>query len=200
MDKLLIIPLLVCLVAIIRPLPRLWLPTRKRAALVGFGVFITIGFVVDPTEPTASAPARTPTESTASTPAKAPTEPSRALEPSTIPVERISAVSLHATYTGNEIHGDERFKDKRLRVYGRIASIGKTDYLKNPVVHLVADAYGVHSVNCIFPSDGTSEVRHLTQGQSVEIEGKCTGLTGPLDMSVATMIGSVTLKNCRLVQ
>jgi hypothetical protein len=85
------------------------------------------------------------------------------------PQGAISAKDLYDAYKANEVAADEKFKGKRLVVYGKIKDISK-NIADQPSVTL--DAGTLSFVDCRFPKDKTSQLAPLQKGQMTAIE--CT--------------------------
>lgn len=197
MEALLVIPLIVCLVAIIKPLPQLWLPSRKRAALGALGFFVVIGVVANAKEdaetPASAAPATYPPQAATATPRQQPLpppQPTRQAPPVQQATVNISAGQLHRAYKANELQADQTYKDKILSVTGVIEKVGKDPVHGNPVVHLKAGIEFIEFLQCHFEDDDLPTLSTLRAGQTARVEGRCMGFD--------SIWSSVILKNCRV--
>lgn len=104
--------------------------------------------------------------------------------PAASPPELIHSNKLIAAYDKNEVAADNTYKGRRLRVVGKIRSIGK-DITDDPFV-TIGEAFS--GVNCYFDSEHAGVIAMLSKGQSIVFEGDCSGLT----------IGSVILRHCSI--
>ena len=116
MEVLPLVPFIVCVIsaiAIIRPLPRLWLPNRKRACLVLLVSFIAFVIAVPKKEDgkpaqMASANVEKPQATDAAArPVRAATGPASVKEPLQ---GTVKAIDLYAEYRVNEMQAEIKFK------------------------------------------------------------------------------------------
>ncbi len=84
----------------------------------------------------------------------------------------ISAKELYDAYQANEVAADERFKNKRVLVYGKISDIGK-DILNDPYLSLGVGY--LESVTCYFDKESNSHIASVSKGLKIEIIGTIKG-------------------------
>src|SRR5688572_2629528 len=111
----------------------------------------------------------------------APTAAAAALAPKP---QLVQGAELVRAYDKNEVAADNVYKKQRLRVVGKIRSIGK-DITDDPYVTIGESFKGV---NCYFDSDKAGIVATLSKGDPIVLEGECRGLT----------MGSVILRDCSI--
>lgn len=85
---------------------------------------------------------------------------------------RMKASYLVAEYNGNEIHSDEEFKDKWIKVDGKVSKVGR-DLLGDSYVTLSAAEDSITEVQCYF--NAASVLSSLSVGDDVTIAGVCGG-------------------------
>ena len=89
------------------------------------------------------------------------------------PVLTVSAAELYAEYKANEVAADQRYKGRVVAVSGVVDNIGKgimgTMYVALDTGEMVG------SVQCMFGKEHANSLAGLSKGQSVTIQGKCTG-------------------------
>ena len=91
---------------------------------------------------------------------------------------RIAATDLYTQYSKNEITADRNYKDQVVEVEGKIKDIGR-DLKNEPFVCLDAgESAWPFTVQCFFPKLREFELTLLSKGQTVTIQGKCTGKFG----------------------
>lgn len=100
----------------------------------------------------------------------------------------ISPRTLYSEYKENEVAADMKYKGKLLRIKGKVDSIGK-DILDDPYLTFSIDF--LESINFYFDEDNESEIANCRKGQTLAIEGRCSGL-------FATT--SVIMSDCKIVQ
>lgn len=88
----------------------------------------------------------------------------------------VSSKTIYQDFEDNEVAAEDRYKDKKLFVNGKIAAI-TTDPMGNPCVSLDGGKDGFGKVVCVFPKDSRKEIGTLKKGQPVVIYGKCYGMT-----------------------
>ncbi len=88
--------------------------------------------------------------------------------------ERLTAQELFHAYEGNEISADDRFKNRRLAVTGKVKEIRET--LGDIYIDLYSgDPSGWTVISC--QMSNRDEVTRLAKGQRIRLIGKCTGKT-----------------------
>ena len=112
--------------------------------------------------------------------------------PSTPPVEddtlAVDYKVLYKDYDNNPINADSKYKDKKIKINGAIADIGR-DIGQSPYITFNVDEYGAQSIKMSFDNDET--VAALKKGQKVTVSGTCNGLFGNV---------IVDLSNCEIVK
>jgi len=104
-----------------------------------------------------------------------------------VPIEAMSARRLVKAYENNEVKADRLYKGVRLKVYGKVASVGK-DIRDKPYVVLVdSDSSSFGRVQCYF--DKEDELAKLNKNQRLTIEGTGAGLG---------LFGNVLLTDCKI--
>ena len=84
----------------------------------------------------------------------------------------ISAKNLYDIYYANEVAADEKFKDKRITVYGVIESINK-NIADQPYITLSAGTLSY--INCRFDKNKINQLISLQKKTMITIEGTCSG-------------------------
>lgn len=102
----------------------------------------------------------------------------------TAPPEEVTARTLVAEYSKNEVGADERFKEKRVRVTGKIESVGK-DISDEPYVAL-SGGDELRSVQLFFADPKHANLGGLRRGQALTAICEVDGL-----------MGNVLLKDCQ---
>jgi hypothetical protein len=98
---------------------------------------------------------------------------------------RVTAKKLVGAYEANEVAADARYKGGRLRVSGRVSSIGKT-FLGTAYITLPSgDSW--REVQCVFPDEKAYRLRRLSKGDHVVVEGTCRGLMGNVQVRGETI-------------
>jgi len=87
----------------------------------------------------------------------------------------VTADELYAAYRANEVRADATYKDTILLVTGRVRSIGK-DILNTPYVSLYVEEELLGGVQCMFSDADIAQLSMLHKGQTVTIQGRCSGL------------------------
>ena len=166
--------LVVGLVALVRPIPRVWLPTRRRAGLAtlcGFALFV-VGAVID-TVPSSSEPEQDATEAVEPIPAP-------------VPLEEITADALLQAYEANQLAADRDYRDQIMLVNGTVESIAD-DFLGTPYVTLTTGS-GLWSVHAMFERDqDEGRLADLTKGQPLTVQCRVDG-----------KFGNVILRECSI--
>ena len=171
-------------VALVRPIPKIYLGTRRRAAIGLIGSIVLMAAMEEAREekdvnqqvaqspepepePVPELPPATPEPEPESPPApKLPPEP----EP-----PKLSATDYHTAYEENEISADEKYKGKKLILIGVVKEI-KSGGWGGGRVHLeVDDEFGLSAVVCNFEKNQKSSLSSLRPGQRVAILGKGDG-------------------------
>lgn len=97
----------------------------------------------------------------------------------------ISAQQLYSEYKDNQIAADLKYDKKILKVSGTVEDIGK-DILDDMYVSLnTGDIIG--SVQCMLADSELGKAVHLSDGQSIVVQGKNSG-----------MLFNVILRNCTI--
>ena len=109
--------------------------------------------------------------STSSTPEYVTIPSSESVESST-PAYTTTAANLEACYQENEIHSDELFKGKLIKVTGRVESISK-DFMNEPYILLSTGQY-FQWIRCSLKD--ASQGSSLRKGQKVAVTGTCSGM------------------------
>lgn len=95
----------------------------------------------------------------------------------------ISAYQISSDYESNEVAADLKYRDKIFRVSGVVEEISRS-FTEKMIVSL--EGYNYREINCIFSEEHINIISKLYKGQSIIIEGKCSGKT----------FGSVFLEEC----
>ncbi len=83
----------------------------------------------------------------------------------------VTASQLYASYDGNEVAADEKYKGKKLAVTGIVGNISKGIF-DEAIVSL--EIGFLQNINCDF-GDNTKAVSRLSKGDRITIIGKCEG-------------------------
>lgn len=101
---------------------------------------------------------------------------------SAVPVD---AHILFKDYENNEVRADQRYKGKLIRFSGQIGAIGK-DFTDKAYIELNMGNYGGDFIYCSF--NDLSKIASLNKGETIAIEGICTG----------KIFSEVTVDNCSI--
>lgn len=101
------------------------------------------------------------------------------------PQGSISAKNLYDVYEANEVASDEKYKGKRLVVYGKIKGIEK-NIADQPYISFEAGTLSF--VNCRFSKDQINQLVPLQKGKIIAVEGTGAG----------KMVTTVFLNDCEL--
>lgn len=88
----------------------------------------------------------------------------------------ITATSLFKEFNDNEVAANSSYEGRRIAVKGTISKI-ETDLLGDPQIVFELGNYGLASVVCNFGKGHANDVAKLKKGQSIIINGICTGKT-----------------------
>ena len=114
--------------------------------------------------------------------------PTNTPPPSTPPPIIVSARDLISAYEENEVAADAQYEDRILMVTGSINNIGK-DIVDDPYIVLTTGGeWDLGGVQCMFKAKDEATLAQLSTGQTVTIQGKCSGQS----------ILNVLLRNCVL--
>ncbi len=89
------------------------------------------------------------------------------------PAFSVSSKKLYADYDANGVAADEKYKDKVIRVTGKVTTIDR-DIMDKIYVTLKGDEY-FGDVQCFFAEDHTKTASKLSKGQRITVKGKCEG-------------------------
>jgi hypothetical protein len=95
----------------------------------------------------------------------------------------ITAYQISSDYESNEVAADLKYRDQIFRISGVVEEISRS-FTERMVVSL--EGYNYREIHCDFSEEHINIISKLYKGQSIIIEGKCTG----------KMIGSVILEDC----
>lgn len=96
------------------------------------------------------------------------------------------AHNFYRGYSQNELRGDARFKDKRVRLEGRVGEVGR-DMAGAPYIALRTNEW-LNQVRCMFPKSAEKKLIELDRNQAVSVVGTCKGMT----------LGQLIFVNCAL--
>lgn len=85
----------------------------------------------------------------------------------------VTADKLYSDYESNGVAADQKYKDKVLRVTGKINSIDK-DILDKVYVTLETSNI-IGSIQCYFDSSNENIAAELKKGQKITVKGRCDG-------------------------
>jgi hypothetical protein len=86
----------------------------------------------------------------------------------------VGFAELYSAYESNEIKADSTYKDKTIRLTGKVGDIGK-DILNKPYIKFNADDYGLTGIQAFFKIVEQTKIGELDKGQTVTIVGICKG-------------------------
>ena len=101
---------------------------------------------------------------------------------------KVSAAKLIADYDGNEIRGDNAWKDKDVAVTGTVGSIDKGPFGGLYVVLTSGDRMSFHSVHVNLKKSEEGRAANLNKGDSATFKGRVQGFT----------VGSVSVRDAEL--
>ena len=158
------------------PLVFIWFLLRKghseRSRIIGFA---WLGFTIAFTLMRSILSPSTPNNAASTAVYGQPAQVSTFAPPAPPQVLRITAIELNRAYKKNEVSADDQFKGRTIQVSGRVSSITK-DAFDNMHVRLAVSEFGLDDVDCKMPDSLKSEVGSLSKGQSIEVQGKVTGM------------------------
>ena len=163
-------------ISLIRPLPRFWLPTRKRAAIVWIASFVLFGIggelLPEPTPEEARAQAEMEAERVRSRAAAEQAEK----EARTV---TISADDLIMEYKTNPLRADKKYENMEMHVFGRVNDIGK-DIMGTPYL-----TFGSGFQNVRAEIDDERSLLSISSGQAIQIicEEVSEGVLGDVQLS-----------------
>jgi hypothetical protein len=110
----------------------------------------------------------------------------------------IRSSTLYEAYDNNEISADNEYKDKWLKLTGKIIDISINPVKKSETIvklnGLIDNEYEIIGVPCYFDESQNSEISSLTKGQTVTIIGKCLGKPFYIKIVDCSIEQSVTRK------
>jgi hypothetical protein len=86
----------------------------------------------------------------------------------------VSPQELYTAYDSNEIRADNTYKDKTVRLTGKVGDMGK-DLFDKPYIKFNADQYGMTGVQVFFKLSEQAKIADLDKGQTITVVGTCTG-------------------------
>lgn len=101
---------------------------------------------------------------------------------------KVSAATLIADYDGNEIRGDNAWKDKDVEVTGTVRSIDKGPFGGLYVVLTTGDRMNFHSVHVNLKKSEEGRAANLNKGDSATFKGRVQGY----------VVGSVSVRDAEL--
>lgn len=101
----------------------------------------------------------------------------------------MSPAELLSAYKTNGVAADGQYKDKWVRLTGRVDKVSKdiTDTIY--VTFKGSEQFQIESVQCFFDGKHTAKAASLRPGQTLTVVGKCTG-----------KFGNVLVKECEFVE
>lgn len=85
----------------------------------------------------------------------------------------ITSQQLYQEYQNNEVAADAKYKDKQLKVTGTIISFDKSMGVNYCYIGSSGDFIG--EVRCAMSDEFSKQAGNYQKGQTISIEGKCTG-------------------------
>lgn len=81
-----------------------------------------------------------------------------------------------AVYKGNELKGDQLFKDKKIRITGKVDDV-KKDILNNPFITLgTGKQFEIPQIQCSLADSEKGKAAEVQKGQQLTIVGEVSGL------------------------
>nr|WP_315220305.1 hypothetical protein [uncultured Flavobacterium sp.] len=97
----------------------------------------------------------------------------------------VAASDLTQEYKANVVSADEKYKNKKIAITGRIGNIGK-DVMNNPYISFRGEF--LEGVTCYFSDENNKIISKLNKGEQITIIGECKGLT----------LTNVIIKDCKI--
>ena len=92
------------------------------------------------------------------------------------PISDVTVAELCASYQSYGMEGHDEFKDRVFRVSGTVASIIIKDTVDQYYVALTgSNPHPLGDIHCIFEKDDVPELKRLTTGQDLTIQGRYNG-------------------------
>lgn len=86
---------------------------------------------------------------------------------------------LYKAYDDNEISADNLYKDKWVKITGKVIDVRKNPIKKSETIvklnGLIDNEYEIVGVSCHFDESHKAEISEISKGQSITILGKCVG-------------------------
>lgn len=161
----------VSLVAVLWPLPDLWLPTRGRAFIVCIAASVLMTIL-----------------------GKTSTIKSILEDEAENEIMAVNAKVLCQEYNANEVLANSRYENKKLRVTGLVEQVNQP-FSSVMTVGLKGDENNFSSVSCEFKGKHKKTLASLVKNQTVSIEGICYGPIG-----VWMKEKSVKIEKCMIVE
>ena len=105
------------------------------------------------------------------------------------PPLNVTAEELYAAYAANEVSADDKFRGKRILVYGPVSSIDK-DIADNIVVRLEGGGNSLATVDATIPNSEKSKAAALAKGDKIAL----------LCLGAGRSVGSPRLDRCSFQQ
>ena len=99
----------------------------------------------------------------------------------------VSASHLMSAYEANTVQADELYKNKIVAVNGTVQDITQDMVSKDPCV-LLESGNALYPVQCFFSESESESVSQLSDGDEINIIGKCTGL----------FVAQIQISNCSI--
>lgn len=100
----------------------------------------------------------------------------------------VEAATLMADYKGNEVRGDAKWKNKKVRVFGIVSDI-KKDILDRPFITIgTGAAFEIPEVHCTLASGQEQNAATISKGAKVMMRGRVEGLSMNVQVSDCQLV------------
>jgi len=103
-----------------------------------------------------------------------------------VPAIEVTLNELFTAYKENEVAADSKFKNKKIKITGRISDFGTILGFGNPTISF---SHGFDSLQMTFDKSDSDRIGQLKKGDTITVEGKCTG----------TFAGDISMNDCKII-
>ena len=104
-----------------------------------------------------------------------------------VPAIEVTLNELFSAYKENEVAADSKFKNKKIKVTGKISDFGTTLGFGNPTISF---SYGFDTFQMTFDKSDSERIGQLKKGNTITVEGKCTG----------SLAGDISMSDCKIIK
>ena len=104
-----------------------------------------------------------------------------------VPAIEVTLNELFSAYKENQVAADSKFKNKKIKVTGRISDFGTILGFGNPTISF---SHGFDSLTMTFDKSYSDRIGQLKKGDTIIVEGKCTG----------SFAGDISMNDCKIIE